>query len=186
LATGILTALECSVQLNSTTIWRMNITSADKVFSSWFSKGPKAIIDARIGDEIQHVAPEKTSIAAADVVSHVIYGISGPALPNGFTFNEESGTLEGTALDATDGSLQFTISLTDMFSLLSKETQIVELNIAEPSSSPDFITAYGYFLIIPVVVAIIGYLIYWLYKRHDRRKLFHIFLSYRSIVVVCV
>jgi hypothetical protein len=181
------TGSNCSVSHGPTKIWTMSIIEGDEIFKiDEFDEANTVQKKVKVDELFFYLLPEKTDIVFSQYDARVIYTLDGPELPAGLVFDAVEGFINGTPTAVTDGPLLYTFGVKDTFSLVWNQTGTMSLHIYKPTTSPDFITAYGYFLIIPVVVAIIGYLIYWLYKRHDRRKLFHIFLSYRSIVVVCV
>ena len=177
----------CNVLANAVEVWRMNVTEEGSIFDleNFVESNPDSEV-TKVGEELFYTLPLKDDVALPEISPRIIYTLSGPEFPAGLSFNEDEGYIGGTPLFPTDGDLTYILGVKDTFSLVEFQTGTLNLRVDPPvtvvkSSSTDFITTYGYYLIIPVAVAIICYIIYWLYKRHDRRKLFHIFLSYRSL-----
>ena len=97
-----------------------------------------------------------------------------PSLPTGIKIL--NGQIVGTP--TVLGTTTVTVIAYDMFSGVSIPVNKVQFVVSNPAAS--IVTT----IIIPVIAAIIGlaliiWLIVWFRRRQDRKKLFHIFISYR-------
>lgn len=97
------------------------------------------------------------------------------SLPEGLTLDVDRGIISGTPIYVSQRAT-YTVSLMDEFSGISMAVCALTLTVVAPSTAAS--------IPIPAIVAPIGAviliaLIYYAWRRFDRRKLFHIFISYR-------
>ena len=99
----------------------------------------------------------------------------GVSLPAGLTLDANRGIISGTAT-AVSARATYTIALQDEFSGISMAVCALTLSVSAPAVAAS--------IPIPAVAAPIGAVIlvvlsYYAWRRYDRRKMFHIFISYR-------
>ena len=101
--------------------------------------------------------------------------VSLTAVPSGLYLDPKLGSISGIPTTTFDGHVQFALQNT-ISKELSSVIGTVYFKIEAPSSKSSVSpAAYA----VPVGVGLLSVLLLWLYLRHDRRKLFHIFISYR-------
>ena len=152
------------------------ITLRNFWYSSLHAKQLKlSVISATINTEITAVnLPSPSALIGTFSYQPRVEFSTTPSLPKGIKiFN---GQIVGTP--TVLGTTSVTVIAYDMFSGVSIPVSKVNFSVSSPTAS--IVTT----IIVPAIAAIIGvaliiWLIVWLRRRQDRKKLFHIFISYR-------
>ena len=101
--------------------------------------------------------------------------VSLTAIPSGLSINPKNGTISGVPTATFVGNVEFAIE-SSVSKAQSAVIGTIFFNIAAPRA-PTVVNPAAYS--VPIGVGLLAALLLWFYFRHDRRKLFHIFISYR-------
>ena len=109
--------------------------------------------------------------------SHVSY-VSLQPLPAGMSLNPALGVISGVPTAAFPSQIVI-FALQDQYSRLVQPLLVVNLTVLlhlYPKSTPLNPAAY----VVPIVVGLALIALIWFYIRYSHRKLYHVFISYRS------
>lgn len=175
--TATSTASSCTFSNASTVFWTSSVVTAANLFNPAFEISFQSVsLTTGATFHVQVPQPEDALVTSAEA-SRFVYVASSP-LPQGLVLSPRAGIISGTVVQAT-ASQSITVSLQDTLSLLSQPVFVLTMTVNNPvvsKSSPVSPAAY----VVPIVMAFVIAIGVWLYIRYERRKLFHIFISYRE------
>jgi hypothetical protein len=171
----------CTFTSSGLTVWYMTVLSFSNIFNRKFVFIQNQF-NLFIGQKMNFILPTREQVislmlSSLELASNFIYTVT-PNLPPGLQLDEQRGTISGTA--AAESQLQtYTFLLYDSFSKLSQSVGKISIGVSPlPMGSPSSTVnpaAYA----VPIGVVVLAAIIAWLVFRHQQRKLFHIFISYR-------
>jgi hypothetical protein len=175
----------CAIYSATQIVFEWKKASTKSVFES--DKGTVRTYDAPmfVGDEFLLAASQPFDDVSVDSDSLHVYYVVSSLLPDGLMLNAGTGQVSGVFL-APLNKTAFNISLYDPITQQSKVVlEVKDLEVFAPlevvaqvdSSSTLSPAAYA----VPIGAALIILLIVYLYFRQDRKKEYHIFISYRGL-----
>jgi hypothetical protein len=195
---GVLTVettnASCVINVSDFAPWEAQVVTAADVFTDVGFEVQNITMDLIFVERFLTRLASRYVYVLPGAISHVFYqlGYTGDEqLPRGIDFDEERGTFTGVPSElTTPGQYVMDVYVADEFSGLVQQVYIVSINIALSFDKPSttFLEEkWPFVILIPVVATItLILLLVYCYRRHDRRKLFHIFISYRGRLSWCV
>jgi hypothetical protein len=178
----------CQLFLDLAPLWSLSLNVSKDVFRRVSLVPRSTNYTIYLGDYWAHILTSKHKFVFFSKTSTVLYEHTNPtesrtiSLPIGVTFDRETGVFEGYPELSTEGFVFFCYVYETLTGMLQHiETVSLRVLPRPVDDNRTFIELYWpYVIFIPVGIILIVVLIVWAYKRYDRRKLFHIFISYRG------
>ena len=163
---------QCSLKSGATTIWKFGAIFTP--LGSYKYKVVNGTFDIPTNTAFMFRFPGRSSILRKySNAPHTSYSVS-PALPSGLMLDADRGIVMGTPIKATPLAT-YEFYLKDQFS--GDTVHVATLKITVQIKSSSSIPIYA--IIAPIAVVILAIIAYFFWRRHDRRKKYHIFISYR-------
>ena len=170
----------CAINiLNSPASWLMKswlMTSVPSIFKTKYTQDSQSFA-LLVGNQFSYMLPERLHVLQnVNYLNRLIYTVDSP-LPAGITLDAQSGIVSGAATAAAPRQV-YNFFVTDSVTFDGRRISIIAISVSGvPLASASSINPLAYAVPIGVVALVV--LIVWLYLRYDRRKMFHIFISYR-------
>jgi hypothetical protein len=133
-----------------------------------------------VGQDFEAIAPSKYGHIRSLSDGLQTYFIVEPTLPEGLSLSEASGLVSGS-FEAPSSKSNYSISLYDPLTRQSKVIWTIEnLEVLIPPVSQSSTLSPAAYAVPVGVFLVIALIVYW-YFRNDRKKEYHIFISYRGL-----
>ena len=172
------TAATCTISSNGTVLWTAAVVSPAAVFSQ--SYVPLAqTLSLSVGAPAHITVPGRSpAVVQPSDNGHIDY-VSLQALPAGLRLDPRSGVIDGVP-EAVFASQLVVIALQDQFTRLRQPMLLLTLTVHEPVLAPSNGVSPAA-IAVPIVVGVALIVLLVLLIRYNRRKIFHIFISYRAL-----
>lgn len=165
----------CSISYNGSIFWRVDHQKDIWAVPFLVTHDGITLIQ---GQNFEYRLPTKVlALRDYSLEAQIVYAVN-DTLPTWMTLDIIDGTVKISG--AVQGYYLYSFSLQNLLSGLALQIAVVDFTVTNPpivASQTSKLTPIAY--AVPVGVAILVVLFIWLYIRRDRRKFYHVFISYR-------